>query len=183
MATFSSNLVAKQTRHRGIYSGQQYDVTGRIILAEGTVLATNDILLFVPIGENQRINKVKSYIIGSLPTATATIGYAQILGADGQPVQVDRLGPLGDADSKFISPASDLDAYATAAVFSTAREVVVPGGGKLPGPVYLAAQVATGGTVGAGGVEIHVGAFFDGETSLRDVTDPYGYSNGYLIGQ
>ena len=168
MATFESNLVKKLNRHRGIYSGRPYNVKGRIVLEEGAVLEANDVLLMAPIGENQRVNKVMSYIHGLLPTAQVSIGYAQILGLDGEPVVVERIGVFGGDETKFESPEDDLDAFAAAAVLSTGREVVVAGSQPLPGPVYLAAEVTVGGTVGAGGAEIYIGAEFDGETNPRE---------------
>lgn len=176
MATFSSALISKRTKHRGIYGGQNYQIVGRIVLPEGAVLTQDDVLLFAPIGENQRVNKVKAYIVGSLPTAQVSIGYAQILGPDGQPLVVQRRGPFV-SDEFYTSPADDLDAFAAAAVLSTAREVVVPDGGKLAGPVHLAAEVTVGGTVGVGGVEIYIGAEFDGEKML-----PEGNISGYTGG-
>jgi hypothetical protein len=184
MATIESNLVKKLNRHRGIYSGRPYNVKGRIRLEAGTVLTTGDVLMMVPIGENQRINKVISYITGLLPTATVSIGYHQMLDGSGDPVVVERLGVFGDADTKFESPATNTTAFAAAAVLSTAREVIVPGGGKLAGPVILSATVATGGTVGAGGVEIYIGAEFDGETSpIETGGGTYADSQAYLLDQ
>lgn len=182
MATLNSPLIGKRTKHRGIYAGQPYQIVGRISLPEGTVLATNDVLQFAPIGENQRVNKVKAYIVGSLPSAAVSIGIAQILGPDGQPLKVQRIGPFGDSEHTFTSPATDLDLFASAAVLSTAREVVVAGGGKLAGPAYLAAEVTTGGTVGAGGVEIYVGAEFDGEKAPAGTESSYAGDNDYLLG-
>lgn len=185
MATIESNLVKKLNRHRGIYSGRPYNVKGRIRLEEGATLTAGDILLFVPIGENQRVNKVMSYITGLLPTATGTIGYAQMT-RNGEPVVVERLGVFGDEDTRFESPASDTDAYAPAAVFSTAREVIVTGAAnniKLPGPVILCMEVGVGGTVGAGGVEIYCGAEFDGETSpVETGGGTYAEDQSYLLG-
>lgn len=182
MAVYESNLVKKLNRHRGIHSGKEYDITGRIILEEGTVLESGDVLLMAPIGENQRINSVHAFIIGSLPTAAVSIGYAQIVDDNGDPVVVERIGPFGGDDMTFESPEDDLDAYASAAVLSTGREVLQTGGDKLPGPVYLAAEVTTGGTVGAGGVEIHIGAKFDGETSLIETGgETYAAKQDYLL--
>lgn len=183
MATFDSNLMLKKNRHRGLYSGKPYDVVGRIELAEGTVLATGDILRFVPVGENQRVNKVRAYIIGLLPTATASIGWQQMLDADGDPVVVQRQGPFGDADTMFTSPATDDDAFAAAAVFSTAREVLQTTAIKLAGPIDLSMTVVTGGTVGAGGVEIFCGLELDGETSTVETGgETYDEDNSYLLG-
>ena len=182
MATFESNLIKKLNRHRGIYSGRPYEIAGRIILPAGTVLASTDVLLFAPIGENQRVKKVGAYINkGALPTATGSIGYHQML-KNGQPVVVNRMGDFGDADTKFTSPATDTDAYASAAVFSTAREVVVPDGLALAGPVNLSMTVGTGGTVGVDGVEIVCYAVFDGETSpVETGGDVWNADQGYLL--
>lgn len=183
MATYTSNLAKKKNRHRGIYSGRPYDVAGRIILPAGTVLATGDVLEFCPISENQRINGVRSYIAaGSLPTATASIGHHQLLNDDGSVVVVERKGPDGEADTKFTSPATNATAFAAAAVFSTAREVVQAGGVKLAGPIMLSMTVATGGTVGVDGVELVCGAWFDGETSTIETGgEPSNADNDYLL--
>jgi hypothetical protein len=182
MATFESNLIKKLNRHRGIYSGRPYQIAGRIILPAGTVLATSDVLLFAPIGENQRVKKVGAYINkGSLPTATASIGFHQIL-VDGEPAVVERLGVYGDDDTKYESPATNTTAFASAAVFSTAREVIVTGGLALAGPVNLSMTVGTGGTVGVDGVELVCYAEFDGETSERDTLgDTWNADQSYLL--
>lgn len=184
MATFNSNLIAKRNRHRGIYSGRPYNVEGRIVFSEGAELAEGDILLIAPIGENQRVNKVRSYVIGDVGEAEVTIGYAQILDADGQPAVVERLGPLSDDESRFESPESDLDAFAPAAALQDAREYVIVGNpNKLPGPVYLAAEVTAAGTVGGDGAEVHIGAEFDGETSLRETGgETWWEKQSYLLG-
>lgn len=184
MATYDSNLMLKKNRHRGIYSGKPYDVVGRIELAEGTVLEVGDILRFAPVGENQRVNKVRSYIIGLLPTAAAEIGYQQMLDRNGDPVVVQRQGPFGDADTMFESPVTDDDAFAAAAVFSTAREVLQATAVKLAGPVDLSMTVTTGGTVGVGGVEIFCGLELDGETSTVETGgETYDADQGYLLGE
>lgn len=172
MATFNSNLIRKRTKHRGIYTGQEYTVEGVIRLPAGHVLTDSDVLRFAPLGENQVVTKVWAYIVGSLPTAQVSVGYAQRLDAAGQPEVTERYGPLAST-GKFTSPASDLTAFAAAAVLSTARQPVDTATAKLAGPVDLAAAVTTGGTVGAGGVEIHVGATLIGELSDFEVEALY----------
>lgn len=181
MATYTSALISKRTKHRGIYSGKEYTIEGRISLPEGTVLTTADVLRFAPLGENQVVTKTWAYIIGSLPTAQVSIGYAQRLDAAGNPAVTERNGPFGDADTKFVSPTSDLDAFAAAAVLSTARQPVDTAPEKLAGPVDLAAAVTTGGTVGAGGVEIFIGAVVMGELAPEGVESSYNNDNTYLL--
>ena len=172
MATHNSNLIRKRTKHRGIYTGQEYTIEGVIKLPAGTVLSANDVLRFAPLGENQVVTKTWAYIVGLLPTAQVSLGYAQRLDSAGQPEVTQRYGPLATG-GKFTSPTSDLDAFAAAAVLSTARQVVDTAVEKLAGPVDLAAEVTTGGTVGAGGVEIHVGAVVIGELSDVEVEALY----------
>ena len=183
MATYKSRLMAQGTKHRGIYSGKEYTIEGVIKLPQGKVLSNADLLKFAPIGENQVVTKVWAYVVGSLPTAQVSIGYTQRLDADGQPEVTERNGPRGPASSKFTSPVSNTGAFAPAAVLSTARQVVDTAVEKLAGPVDLAAEITTGGTVGTGGAEIHVGAVIIGEIDLiREPTDPFfGYTNDYLL--
>lgn len=182
MATYSSRLIAKRTKHRGIYEGQEYTVEGKITLPEGTVLTSGDVLKFVPLGENQVVTQVWAYIVaGTLPSATASIGYAQRLDAAGDPEVTRRRGPFGEASDDFESPASDLDAFAAAAVLSTARKVTDTAVEKLAGPVDLAIEIGTGGTVGTGGVEIHVGAVIIGEQAPDGAGSSYDTDNSYLL--
>lgn len=180
MATLDSNLVALRHRHRGIYEGQEYDVAGQFKLTAGTVLAAGDILRAVPVGENQVISKVKAYAVGATGALAVSLGYFQILGPDGQPARVERRGPRGESEYTFVSPADDGDAFAPAAVLSTARQVIVTPATKLPGPVYMGALVTTGATL-AGDVEVYIGATFDGEHGPRQFLDPY-IDNTYLLG-
>ena len=181
MATHSSALISKRTKHRGLYTGQEYTVEGVITLPAGTVLATNDVLKFLPLGENQVVTKVWAYVVGSLPTAAVSIGYAQRL-RNGVAEVTERTGPFGASATKFTSPASDLTAFAAAAVLSTAREVVDTSVAKLAGPVDLAANVTTGGTVGVGGAEIHIGAVIIGEKAADGKISGYTGGGNYLIG-
>lgn len=186
MATFTSNLIRLRNRHRGLYSGQEYDVAARMPFPTGTVFAAGDILHAVPIGENQVVTKVKAYAVGATGALAVSLGYFQILDASGQPVVVERNGPrvtdnaFGNP-SQFTSPASDGDAYAPAAVLSTARQVVVTPTSKLAGPVYFGALVTTGATLAAD-VEIFLGATIDGEDSISYIDGPLDWQNQYLLG-
>lgn len=168
MATLTSNLVKKKHRHRGIYSGKPYEVAGRIFLAEGTVLTAADILLGVPVGENQRVKEVTVLVIGDTAAAAGSVGYFQMLDAAGDPVVVQRRGPdaQAPAEDTYTSPASDPDAYRAAAQLDGYSRTEVTGTTvtKLPGPVNIGIEITTGGTVGAD-TEIFIGVMFDGETS------------------
>lgn len=182
MATYKTHLIDNRMKHRGIYSGQEYTIEGVIKLPSGAALTTADVFLIAPIGENQVIKEVWAYGLGTPGSLAISIGYAQRLDADGNPEIVWRYGPMGGDEGKFTSPASDLDAFAPAAVVSTARRVVDTAPEKLAGPVNLAAAVTTGQTL-AGPLELHIGAVLVGELSDREVADPYfGFDNGYLIG-
>ena len=181
MATFKSRLMAQGAKHRGIYSGQEYTIEGVIKIPSGTALTTSDVMKFFPIGENQVVTKVWAYTIGSTGALQVSIGYAQRLGADGNAEVVYRYGPLAGNEGKFTSPTSDPDAFAAAAVLTTARQVTDTAVEKLAGPVDLIAAVTTGDTL-ANDVEIHVGATIIGELADREPVDPYfGYTNDYLL--
>lgn len=181
MAEYRSNLIAKRMRHRGIYEGMPYEVAGRIAIPEGTVLAADDILLAVPVGENQRVKEVTVLGVGDLGAAAGTVGYWQILDSAGNPVVVDRRGPLGEEDTRYESPDTDEDAFAPAAALNGYRRVQVTGNiGKLSGPVYVGVEITTGGTA-AEDSEVFIGVMFDGETSTLEIAEPYG-DNEYLLG-
>ena len=188
MATFESNLIRKRHRHRGIYSGKPYEVAGRIFLPSGTVLASDDILLSVPVGENQRVKEVTVLTVGDAGTAAGSVGFWQMLDAQGNPVVVRRRGPdrFAPVEESFTSPATDEDAFAAAAVLNGYRRVQVTAAtmDKLAGPVNVGVEITTGGTV-AEDTEIFIGVMFDGETHPKDGvgrTDYLGYGNDYLLG-
>jgi hypothetical protein len=182
MATvYNSNLVAKKTRHRGIYSGKDYDVAGRIFLASGTVLGVGDDLLFVPVGENQVIQKIALLVLGDTSTAAGEIGRFQILDANGDPVVVERMGPFGASDTRFTSPATDSDLYRAAGQLDGYTETVLSTVAKLAGPVNVGIRITTGATVGAD-TEMFLAVYFKGETSENDVVGGGNDNeNAYLI--
>lgn len=182
MAIFESNLMKKEHRHRGIYSGKEYTIEGIIKIPSGTDLTTADVLKFAPIGENQVVTQVWAYALGTPGSLAVSIGYAQMLDENGDPVVVYRNGPnrFAPTDSEFTSPVSDLDAFAPAAALSTARRVTDTAVEKLAGPVDLACAVTTGQTL-AGDVEIHVGCVIVGEVSENEVTGGYPPRTDYLL--
>lgn len=182
MAILRSNLVLKGTRHRGIYEGQDYDVAGRIHLADNTVLDDSpaDDLYFIPVGENQVIHKISLLVLGDTSTIAGSIGYFQMLDAAGQPVVVERNGPNGETSSKFTSPATNATAFRAAGQLDGYTETIIAAPTKLAGPVYVGIRITTGGTIAAD-TEMFLTAYFKGETSTSEVTDPFGYSNDYLL--
>lgn len=186
MATILSNLLHKRHRHRGIYSGQDYDVAGRIFLPAGTVLDDSpaDDLLFIPVGENQVITKVTLLVLGDTSTIAGSIGYFQMLDANGDPVVVRRNGPsyYAPEDSDFESPATNATAYRAAGQLDGYTETIVTPPIKLAGPVNVGIRITTGGTIAAD-TELFLAAYFDGETNPDTINS--GYPNGdqsYLLG-
>lgn len=182
MAIYTSNLVKKETRHRGLYSGKPYEVEGRIFLPSGTVLTTADDLLFVPVGENQIIKRVWLTVNGDTSTAAGSIGRFQILDEAGNPVVVERKGPDGEADTKFTSPATDDDLYRAAGQLDGHTETIIAVVEKLAGPVNVGIAITTGATVGAD-TEMFLGVEFAGETSTVETPgDAANADNDYLLG-
>lgn len=186
MATvYKSNLVKKLHRHRGIYSGQPYEVAGRIFLKAGTVLGVGDDLLGVPVGENQRVKEVTLLVIGDTSTAAGEIGYFQLLDKAGNPVKVQRRGPDAQAPASdtFTSPATSSAAYKAAGQLDgyVRQQVTGAAVAKLPGPVNIGVRITTGATVGAD-TEVFIGAVFDGETSTVETGGDPSVDNSYLLG-
>lgn len=179
MATFKSNLIKKKHIHRSIYDGKEYTATGILRFPAAGTLALNDVLLAVPVGENQLIKRVEVSSFG-VTTAEASIGYVQKLGRDGNPLVVRRKGPSAYApnDETFVSPATSASALGAAAVLSTPREVF-PAASKLAGPVDVALTITTAGTVAAG-AEVHVTVFIEGEHSNSELTVEYPPRTDYL---
>lgn len=182
MAIYRSNLVAKATRHRGIYEGQDYDVAGRLFFASGTALTTADDLLFVPVGENQVIQKVSLLVLGDTAAGAGSIGRFQQLDANGQPAVVYRNGEsrFAPAGTAFTSPATSAALYRAAGQLDGYTETIIAVPEKLAGPVNVGIRITTGFTFAAD-TEIFLGVYFKGETSEVEVVDPFGYSNDYLL--
>lgn len=185
MATYETNLITNRNRHRGMYSGRTYDITGRLALPTGTVIAVGDVFLFAPIGENQIVAKVKGRTVGDSGVLEVSLGYHQILDTFGDPIVVERNGPRVDIGpfgfpSKFPSPATDADFFLGSWVTANPMEELTETTVKLPGPVYFSATVTVGLTL-TEDIELYVGAVFDGEDSVHQVTDPNS-DNTYLLG-
>lgn len=183
MAIFTSDLVKKKHRHRGYYAGKDYDAAGRIFLANGTALAAGDDLLFVPVGENQAIEKVTLLVLGDTSTIAGSIGTFQILGADGQPVVVERRGP----DSRYLPAGNDFPSPATSAASLKAAgqldgytETVIAAPTKLTGPTNVGIRITTAGTIAAD-TELFLAVYFNGEVSTRQVTGGYPVRTDYLL--
>lgn len=180
MALYRSNLVLKKNRHRGLYEGKPQIVSGRLFLANGTALTTADDLLMVPVGENLAIKEIRLLVLGDTSTIAGSIGTFQILNKAGQPVVVERLGPLGPASSKFTSPATSAASLRAAGQLDGYTETVLATPAKLAGPVNVGIRITTGGTIAAD-TEIFLEVEFEGETGTKQVTAEYPNSYPYSI--
>lgn len=178
MTIYNSNLVTKRGRHRGMYEGVDYNVAGRVALDSGTVLTTADDFLFVPVGENQVIHKISLLVLGDTSTIAGSIGTFQILGPDGLPAVVERLGPLGPTSSKYTSPATSAASLRAAGQLDGYTETVLATPAKLAGPTNVGIRITTGGTVAAA-TEMFLTVYFKGETGtnelLAEYPNPYQY--------
>lgn len=183
MAIFNSNLVKKLHRHRGIYSGKDYDVAGRIFLPDDTVLEVGDDLLFVPVGENQTITKISLLVLGDTSTIAGSIGTFQMLDSAGNPVVVQRRGPNSyvPAGNNFPSPATSAAALRAAGQLDGYTETIIATPTKLTGPTNVGIRITTGGTIAAD-TELYLAVYFDGETPPRDLEAGYPPRTDYLLG-
>lgn len=181
MATLKSNLVTRKLRQRGLYTGQDQNVAGRIFFKSGTLIPLGDVLLMVPVGELQAIQKVSVLVLGDLGTTAGSLGTLQILDKDGNPVVVERKGPLADASTKYPSPASVPAALLPAGVLAGYAETVIAAPEKLTGPVNVGITVTTAGAA-AEDTELFVTVYFKGEASMIEVgNDTIDGDNEYLL--
>lgn len=184
MATFTSDLLKKLHRHRGIYGGKDYDASGRIFLKSGTALALADDLLFVPVGENQVIEKVTLLVLGDTSTIAGSIGTFQMLDKAGNPVVVYRKSPSTryvTEDNEFISPATSAAALRAAGQLDGYTETIQPTPTKLAGPTNVGIRITTAGTVAAD-TEIILAVYFNGEVTKKDLDVVYPPRTDYLLG-
>lgn len=185
MAIYRSNLVLKKTPNRGLYAGKDETRSGRIFIPAGTVLTNADTLLFVPMGESQFVKKVTLLVNGDTAAGAGSIGRFQIKDRNGDPVVVERMGPYGEASTKFVSPADAPAEYKAAGQLDGYTETIVAAPVRLAGKVNVGIQITTGFTA-VTDTELFLGVMFAGETSQVEVNAPYlqSYSdNSYLIGQ
>lgn len=180
MAIYKSNLVKKLQRHRGIYGGKSYDAAGRIFLPAGTALAVGDVLLFLPVGENQAIEKVSVTNLGS--SISGSIGTFQIKDKAGNAVVVRRKGPSSYAPASFTftSPADAPTAIKAAGALTGYTEALVSAPAKLAGPVNVGIRITTAATL-ATDTEIFLAAYFDGEVVKEDMEAGYPPRFDYLL--
>lgn len=181
---YRSNLAHKRTINRGLYAGKDETRSGRIFLPSGTALTTADSLLFVPAGENQVIKKVTLLVVGDTSTIAGSIGRFQMLDTAGNPLTVERQGPLGESSSIFTSPATSDALYRAAGQLDGYTETVIAVPERLAGPVDVGIKITTGGTIAAD-TELFIGVTFAGETSTVVVDAEYLQSyadNSYLLG-
>ena len=145
MATYKSNLVTKKAINRALYEGKDEVRTGKISLKAGQVLAAADVLLGVPLGENQIIKKIDVTTIGATTTLAASAGTFQITDKDGNALVVKRKGR--DGDTSFTSPASAPTALKAATALTGHFEQAIAAPAKLAGPVNVGLAVTTGETL------------------------------------
>lgn len=180
---FRSNLVHKRTRNRSLYAGKNETRSGRIFLPAGTVLTAGDDLLFIPLGENQVVKKVTLLVVGDTGVASGSIGRFQMLDTAGNPVSVERTGPLGESSTIFTSPATSAAAYKADGQLDGYTETIQATPIKEVGPVNIGIRIVTGVTIAAD-TEIFLGAMVAGEDSVNVVDAEYLQSyadNGYLL--
>lgn len=181
MATRNSNLVEKKTRHRAMEAGKPHTVTGHMFFEAGDVLATNDVLRMVPIGENQAILSVSVLAIGDTSTMAGSVGRFQILDSAGDPVIVERRGPSGEAATKYTSPATDGDLYAASAQLDGYAISNQATPAKLAGPADVGILITTGATFGAD-TDLFVSVTIQGEIPTEgEQVDGGNGDHGYLI--
>lgn len=62
MATFNSDLINRNLRHRGTVAGREYTISGRLRVKSGASIATTDLIRMVPLGESQRPIRIVAWV-------------------------------------------------------------------------------------------------------------------------
>lgn len=169
MATFTSRLVQKKNRNRGVYSGKEQSVTGTIILASGASIATTDLIQLVPLGENVRPTRLllKSTTISGNPALTNptfNIGVAPLSASN-----------FTRPDGTVYAPLTVSATVLSAGLVIPANDVIVDIDIPRPvadsvanyGPYLVTATPAGAGafSVAGGSIELALTVIFEGEIS------------------
>jgi hypothetical protein len=168
MATYSSNLIPKRIRHRGVYEGREQSLSGTYRLKVGTALTTADVLNMVVLGENSRPDRIiVSYkevsgtpVItgGSVSVGVAPLNASTLTRADGTTY------PPLTANATLYSAAADLGAGVLVHVSPT----VAPSTNTDWGPFVITLTPTEATSVAGGEIDIVVTVEFRGELTEAD---------------
>lgn len=111
MATLYTPLVRKVNRQRGVYGGKIQPVTGELFVADGTSIATTDIIHAIPMGENTRPVRLTLQFVPTSGTVTLTNAVFDIGVAPLESVNFKR--PNGDEFAPLSTSATVLSADLT----------------------------------------------------------------------
>jgi len=168
MATYTSNLIAKRIRHRGLYEGKEQPLSGTYRLKVGTALTTADVFHMVPLGENVRPDRIivsykevsgtpvitgGSFSVGVVPYSATTLERA-----DGT-----TYAPL-TANATLYSSGADLGAGVLVHIAPT----VAPSTNTDWGPFILTLTPTEATSVAGGEIDIVVTVEFRGELTEAD---------------
>lgn len=168
MATYSSDLVRKLIRHRGLYDGKSQHVSGVYRLKVGTTLTTSDVLNMIPLGENVRPNRITvSYKeVSGTPVITGgsvSVGVAPI-SATTLTRPTGETFPALSANATLYSAGADLGAAPQVNVAVTAA----PTTNTDWGPFYLTLTPTESTSVAGGEIDIILTVEFLGEHQEAD---------------
>lgn len=114
MATYNSDLMTNKVPFSGAYDGDEFQVTGNIVVKSGVKLGAADVLKFARFGKHVAIRKITLSVNGELDDGTValdgTLGWLQALDSAGNAlVHDDKTGTV------YTSPASDPNGIVEAA--------------------------------------------------------------------
>jgi hypothetical protein len=143
MATFNSDLVSKGIRHRGLYSGKEQTLAGRIRVAAGGSIATTDLMQMVPLGENTRPIRITALVkpVSGTPVLTnpsfsfgiksiAATNYTRVDGTVFTPVTTSatRLGASTALTTDEMAQITEVDTVADVADWAPFYVTMTPSG-------------------------------------------------------
>ena len=109
MATYNSDLMTHKVPFRGLWAGQEHQVTGTIKIPSGKKLVATDVLKFMRIGQYCSLRRLQLAVSGELDDGTValdgSIGWLQAFAPDG----TTALAVNDGRGTIYTSPVSDPD--------------------------------------------------------------------------
>lgn len=177
MATLNSRQVAKKNNHRGVYAGQEHDITAKIVVKAGGSIALTDLIKMVPLGENVRPSRLllKATPISGTPVLTNPTFNVGVIATRTTPLT----RPNGDAYPTLTTAASGLKAGMIIpanneiAEFSVPRPVANSVSKYGPFTVTLTPAGAGAFSVAGGDIELALTVVFETEQNVASVYDEF----------
>lgn len=167
MATYNTLAVVKKLRHRAPRDGQEFEVSGSLVISPGESYALADILNMVTLGENQRPIRVT---ISALPLSGTPVMTNPTFSVGINPAQAGAFTRPDGTIYNAVGTSATVLAAATALVANTKTVIEVPrpvaDSVALYGPFNVSMNPAGAGafSVAGGTIQLKLEVVTVGET-------------------